>query len=434
MNEPNASPEEIAIGALSTCLPPVFKKLISPLALVSGLTFFLFGLEFPLIAAELGAWLGLAGAGAGAVGTFFNLGECLQNYASSHGGGPNHLSVPIPGLRSATSQTASTPSHPPLISATPEKLGLLEFDTYNPSDIADWLRLFAGAPASVASNVTEVPVNGGVNTPGAGETEVLLDIDTALSLGTNSSTSYVVYDAPPSTSFEEVFNAMIGDGDTVISNSWSQCEDETPLSEAQAINSVLAEAAASGISVFNGTGDQGSTCLDGSPDTIGVPADSPNATAVGGTTPSYGADFGVDSESWWNGTSETPPTGQGGYGVSRYFARPSYQNGFTTSSMRSVPDVAVDADPSSGIEFCQADNGGCPDGKLVGGTSMTAPEMAAMTVTLNQNLGYNIGNFNAAVYPNAGAPRIHLQRLPIWEAISHTLASERRTGIISNWH
>ena len=37
-----------------------------------------------------------------------------------------------------------------------------------------------------------------------------------------------------------MFQAMIGDGDTVISNSWTQCEDQTPVAEAQAINSILA--------------------------------------------------------------------------------------------------------------------------------------------------------------------------------------------------
>ena len=54
-------------------------------------------------------------------------------------------------------------------------------------------------------------------------------------------------------------------------NSWSRCEDETPLSDAQAINSVLSQAAASGITVVNGTGDTGSTCADGSANTVGVP-------------------------------------------------------------------------------------------------------------------------------------------------------------------
>ncbi len=116
-------------------------------------------------------------------------------------------------------------------------------------------------------------VNGGVPTPGAGESEVLLDIDTVIGAAPLSNTSSTT--RPPSTSFVQLFQAMIADGDTVITNSWRQCEDQTPLADAQAIDSVLAGAAASGITVVNGTGDGGSTCLDGSPNTIGVPADSP---------------------------------------------------------------------------------------------------------------------------------------------------------------
>ena len=112
----------------------------------------------------------------------------------------------------------------------------------------------------------------------------------------------------------------------------------------------------------------------------------------------------VVSQSWWNGVAANPPTGAGGYGVSKYFARPTYQNGFTSSSSRSVPDVAEAADPSDGIELCQADDGGCPDGHLNGGTSMAAPQMAIETAELDQALGTNIGNFNSAVYPVAADP------------------------------
>ena len=192
-----------------------------------------------------------------------------------------------------------------------------------------------GFPTSIMGQLSEVPVNGGVASPGAGESEVLVDIDTAIGMALSTSTNYVVYDVPSSTSFETMFNTMINDGDTVISNSWSQCEDETPLSDAQAINSVLAQAAASGITVVNGTGDTGSTCADGSPNTIGVPSDSPNATSVGGTSPSNGG------EVWWNGSSDVPPSGEGGFGVSEDFSRPSYQTGLTSASGRSVPDIAV---------------------------------------------------------------------------------------------
>ena len=290
----------------------------------------------------------------------------------------------------------------PAAVANPQKIGLLEFDTFKPTDISNWLGLLGGD--GPPANLSEFAVNGGVASPGPGESEVILDVDMLLALAELPGVSYVVYDAPPSTSFETMFNAMINDGDTVISNSWSQCEDQTTPAEASSIDSVLQTAAASGISVFNGTGDSGSTCLDGSSNTIGVPADSPNATAVGGTTPTPGPGLTYGSETWWDGTAEMPPTGQGGFGVSKFFAAPAYQGG---SGMRSIPDVVVAADPSEGVQICQADDGGCPSGKLFGGTSMSAPEWAAYTADLNSMFNMNLGNANLYFYALAGTPAFH---------------------------
>ena len=68
-------------------------------------------------------------------------------------------------------------------------------------------------------------MNGGVSL-GAGEDEVLLDIDLAMNVATGA--TVVVYDAPLGTSYEAMFNAMINDHVTIISNSWTSCEDQLP--------------------------------------------------------------------------------------------------------------------------------------------------------------------------------------------------------------
>ncbi len=131
----------------------------------------------------------------------------------------------------------------------------------------------------------------------------------------------VVYDSPfngPG-SFQALFNQMIDDEVTVISNSWAYCEDQTTLADVQSIDSIFQSAAAAGITVFNGSGDSGSTCLDGAANTVAVPADSPNATAVGGSSLITGTGFTYQTETWWNGSSDTPPAGQGGFGVSKFF-------------------------------------------------------------------------------------------------------------------
>jgi hypothetical protein len=292
------------------------------------------------------------------------------------------------------------------VDGTGQTIGLLEFDTFVQSDVANFLA-FVGAPASEIGNLSTVPVNGGA-TPGADQSEVLLDIDTVMTIAPGA--KVVVYDAPFSgnaTSYSALFNAMINGGVTVISNSWASCENQMSLADAQGIDTVLQAAAASGISVFNGTGDSGSTCLDGSANTVSVPADSPNATAVGGTSLTLGNGFTYGSETWWNGSASASPTGQGGYGVSAFFARPSYQSALNPGTQRSVPDVAVNADPNSGFAICQDSDGGCPSGYLYGGTSMAAPQWAAFAALLNERLGTKLGLLNPAIYPFAGSNAFH---------------------------
>ncbi|MCU1452481.1 MAG: hypothetical protein JWN46_627 [Acidimicrobiales bacterium] len=285
----------------------------------------------------------------------------------------------------------------------PEKIGFLEYDTFKRSDVADWLALTHLDPAQL-SQLTKVDVNGGVASPGPASDEVLLDIDAALAVDQYSNRNkLVVYDAPPSTSFETMFNTMINDGVTVISNSWSQCEDQTSLAEARAIDSVLAQAEADGIAVFNGTGDTGSTCLDGHANTVGVPADSPHAIAVGGTALDLGLGLTYGKERYWDDSSAVPAGGSAGFGVSAYFPRPSFQNGLTSATGRSVPDLTTPAAPGGGLMICQADHGGCPNGLLYGGTSMAAPEMAVLATDLNQAVGANFVDPIATFYGAAAS-------------------------------
>ncbi len=286
---------------------------------------------------------------------------------------------------------------------TGQTIGLLEFDSFNSGDVSDFLTLI-GASSTQIGNLSVKAVNGGVAAVGSGESEVLLDIDTVMALAPGA--KVVAYEIPftgQASNYTAAFNAMINDGVTVISNSWASCEDQVSQADAQSIDTVLQTAAASGISVFNGSGDSGGTCLDGAASTITVPADSPNATAVGGSSlpNGLGPALTYNGEVWWDGAGSTPVTGQGGYGVSRYFTRPGYQDGISGATMRSIPDVVTGADPALGTIICQADNGGCPDGLLNGGTSLAAPEWAAIAALLNQAQGKNLGFLNKLLYPLA---------------------------------
>ena len=45
---------------------------------------------------------------------------------------------------------------------------------------------------------------------------------------------------------------------------------------------------------------------------------------------------------------------------------PRLPGGLTSACGRSVPDVAIDADPALGLQICEADDGGCPAGSFGG--------------------------------------------------------------------
>jgi hypothetical protein len=309
---------------------------------------------------------------------------------------------PTPPSSSAAQAKVALPPKPRAASGGGQRVAIVGFDTFVRSDIADYLALI-GLPAANLDRLSSVAVNGGA-TLGPDQDEVLLDVTTVMTVAPGA--DVVVYHAPftGAGSFQALFGAAIDGGATVISNSWAYCENETTLADVQSIDALFQTAAAAGISIYNAAGDTGSTCLNGSPNTVAVPAGAPNATAVGGTSPASGDGKPYTSETWWNGAAAVPPTGQGGFGTSRFFTRPSYQDGFTTESMRSVPDVAVGADPAVGTMICRASAGGCPTGLMYGGTSVSAPLMAAFTAVINESLGSNLGFPNAAFYPLAATP------------------------------
>lgn len=285
---------------------------------------------------------------------------------------------------------------------TGQRIAIIGFDSFLRTDVENQLALL-GRPASQINQLSRVAVNGGA-TLGATQTETLLDIMAALSVAPGA--QVVVYDTPFSGagSFQTLLNAAIGGDADVISNSWAYCENQTTLADVQSIESVVQSAAVAGISVLSASGDTGSTCLNGAANTIVVPAGAPTVTAVGGSslTLSPGSLYG--SETWWGaGSSSGQPSGQGGFGLSRFFARPAFQSGLNNQAQRSIPDVVADADPENGVVLCQASDGGCPTGKLYGGTSVAAPVWAGYVAVLNQARGSNLGALNARLYPQASS-------------------------------
>src|SRR6266487_3151103 len=161
-----------------------------------------------------------------------------------------------------------------------------------------------------------------------------------------------------------------------------------------------------GITFFASSGDGGATDyadlkatqLSSTP-TTSFPTDDPWVTSVGGTT--LNREGTAFQESVWNGSG-----GASGGGFSIFFSTPSYQMTLPTSvqnqlnNRRGVPDVAGDADPSTGLAIYSTTDGGWIH---VAGTSASAPLWAAFMAIANQMAGHPLGFINPALYKLAAS-------------------------------
>ena len=106
------------------------------------------------------------------------------------------------------------------------------------------------------------------------------------------------------------------------------------------------------------------------------PAASPNILSVGGTS-LYATSSGTyQSETAWfySGGSYSP-----------YEPEPSYQRSVQTTGQRTTPDVAFDADPSTGVEvFETSPRTGKGSWQVHGGTSLGAPAWAGIIAIVDQ--------------------------------------------------
>jgi subtilisin-like proprotein convertase family protein len=124
----------------------------------------------------------------------------------------------------------------------------------------------------------------------------------------------------------------------------------------------------SGITFVASTGDSGKPGE--------WPSYSPNVLAIGGTSlhPS-GSSYGT--EDGWSGS---------GGGISTYESQPSYQKGVVTQSatQRTNPDVAMDADPNTGVAVYDSYDYPSNPWIQLGGTSLSAPMWAGLMAITNQ--------------------------------------------------
>jgi subtilase family serine protease len=212
----------------------------------------------------------------------------------------------------------------------------------------------------------------------------------------------------------------------IVTNSYGFAGEALPPGYIKPQNDMFVQAAATGISLFFSSGDDGDETFGDSSasPTPDWPASSPWVTAVGGTSLGVNSDNQRQFELGWQteksvldgGSWGTPAYlyGAGG-GTSRIFAQPSYQAGVVPGSisqtygptaMRAVPDVAALGDPTTGMRVGQTQT--WPDGHTayseyrIGGTSLASPLYAGMFALATQRAGHGLGFANPLLYATAG--------------------------------
>lgn len=216
-------------------------------------------------------------------------------------------------------------------------------------------------------------INGAKNDPDSPDSgEVYLDIETAGAIAKCS--LIIVYFAPNNDLgfYEAIYFAMNNLNysiPTAISISWGSSERYNSTAYMESMNDLFGIARKYNINIFCASGDDGSS--DGAPGlNVDFPASCPNGIGCGGTTMIVKDNKLIEEVVW---------PGSGG-GFSKIFPAPEYQK--LIGGTRGVPDIAGNADPSTGYIIYI-------NGKfsIVGGTSAVAPLYAGLTALISEAKG-----------------------------------------------
>ncbi len=261
--------------------------------------------------------------------------------------------------------------------------------------------------------------------------EQTLDVEWAHAVAPGAKIVYVGA-ANDAGGLDQVLNEVVDDHlANIVSNSWGLPESLAPRGEIMAMNAVFQQAAAEGIGVYFASGDDGDNQLAAGRISAGFPDSSPWVTSVGGTSLAISRAGGYEWEAGW-GTTTTDWSGSGwapkapgdfmygsGGGPSHVFPMPAYQSGavpladatWKGTARRAEPDLAMDADPQTGVTFAQTYVETNGHRKIIdswiGGTSLAAPLVAGVMALADQRSGHPHGFVNPALYRLRGTPALN---------------------------
>jgi subtilase family serine protease len=191
-------------------------------------------------------------------------------------------------------------------------------------------------------------------------TEISLDVEWSHAIAPQAKIMLVEASGQTNAELYQAVDVAVANGATVVSMSWATDEYSGETSDDTHFN-------VPNVTFVAAAGDSGHQSL--------YPAASPYVVAVGGT------DLTLTSGGLWQ--TETAWSDSGG-GVSAYEPEPTYQGGVQSTGFRGIPDVAYDADPSTGIPIYDTVGIYKLLGWIeIGGTSMGAPEWSALFAIAN---------------------------------------------------
>jgi subtilase family serine protease len=208
---------------------------------------------------------------------------------------------------------------------------------------------------------------------------------------------------------------------SVVSNSYGKAEIGEQADSLDIYNLLNQLAAATGISMNFASGDNGDEALGTPVGAVSSPADSPYATAVGGTSFSVPNGVGGNGEVGWGNNLTVvavdpadvtnPPVNLGnndgsGGGQSTHFTKPVWQRKLPGNA-RLVPDVAALADPHTGAVFVYTNQFSGLVAESIGGTSLSCPIFSGFWALANQKAGHRLGQAAPIIAALAGTGALH---------------------------
>lgn len=231
----------------------------------------------------------------------------------------------------------------------------------------------------------------------------------------------IMYYASPSCGdddFQSTLARVVDDNKaTLVTNSWSDLEGNESAASVAAYEQVFLQGATQGQTFLFSSGDNGDELAKTGIRQVDYPSSDPYVTSAGGTSTGIASGAITTQTGWGTHSAPLSPNGMrwidsgflygAGGGFSALFNRPDFQTTrvHSTASGRAVPDIAMDADPNTGMLIGQTQTfpTGVHYGEYrIGGTSLASPLLAGMLALANQSAGTGFGWANPLLY---SAPR-----------------------------